>query len=344
MGSRVEKKSPSAGGDLPFGVAATLVALCVVLVSLLSSRRPALPTALPPLTYDPLAVEREAAARTAALPPAWRESLAQWDALVDAQAGLARFRATHDRDAENVERSPEERGLVADVEQRVTAFSQVVQLATGRGDPGPMSALRAEARRRFLRAIEHDDPRWVPITSRHGLAGPETSVFATRAVRIAWFDYRWERFATPTPAAGGDIGGMIATLARIPPAEQRALVSWGLSARCGELLGVQHYPRVGDPTRCAGLRRDLIDAAGALDRTYPDSEARAAMDVLRAVAIRTLIAQTSNEDDADPMRAEAQHALLQAQERYALLLERHRTRRIERYLMGVVAATSNIGH
>lgn len=322
-------------GDLPLGIATALVLLTVALVFLVVNKPPALPESLPPLSYDPHAVERAHSARTEALPPAWREAMAAWEALVNAQAELAKYRAEHSAPRGNVERPLRERELMSDSEHALGRFTEIVQLATGRGLAGPMAALRSEARKRFLRDLSRNDARWGAITARHGLSGDGATVFATRAVRIAWFDYRWERFATPTPEQG-DVGALGATLGRIPYAERRALVSWGLSARCGELLGVSRYPSLGEPTRCAQFRRDLIDEAMRLDRAYPESEARAAMDVLQAEGLRALATRTEDVHDLAVMNAEAEHALLQAQGRYALLMESHRSRRIERYYKGVV--------
>ena len=80
--------------------------------------------------------------------------------------------------------------------------------------------------------------------------------------------------------------------------------------------------------------------ARAADARYPDDEARAAIDVMLAVGLRRpaggddapvhVVDDASNDGDA-------QAALVRARDRYAAMLERERTPRIERYFMAVVA-------
>ncbi len=303
-------------GDVPTGIAVSMVALLVVLFVPLVHRVRAYPTDLPPLAWDPTAVERvHRADRDLHLVSAAPEVLATWSVLASAQAAQDTARAV-------------------EAQQR---FAEVLAEGT-QGDRAAMLRLRAAARRVFLRDLDVPRMPLTVIARRHGLTGPDVppGVGVSVGTLIAWFDFRWERLSLPTPERG-ELEPTEDTLQRIPAPERRALVAWGLDARCPGLTGHDDYPRPGDPMRCARLRRESVEAARSLDRAYPLDEALAAVDVMEALAEEDVADAAEDTGLRSGALASAQAALVRAQERYGAILRARRSRRIERYLMGVVA-------
>lgn len=305
--------------DVPTGVFAGIVALLVALFLPLSHRTPAWPTELAHLTYDERAVldaHRRDLARPA--PAAEREVMRAW-------AWWSRSAVSGDA------------ARLADARQR---FQEVLDEATGHARE-PALALRARATERFLANLNDARAPLTEIARRHGL-GPDGPWYATRAARIAWFAMRWERNAARA-ADDGRVEPLTDTLLRVDPAYQRAFVSWGLDARCPALIGAHGaWSLTAAHTRaCAAFRNELVPVARAADPRYPDDEARAAIDVMLAVGLR----RAPGGDDAvhvvdDAASAgadgDAQAALVRARDRYAAMLERERTPRIERHFMAVV--------
>ncbi len=304
--------------DVPPGVFAGIVALLVALFFPLSHRTPAWPTELAHLTYDERAVldaHRRDLARPA--PAAEAEVMRAW-------AWWSRSAVAGDG------------ARLADARQR---FQDVLGEATGHARE-PALALRARATERFLAALGDRRAPLTEIARRHGL-GLDGPWYATRAARIAWFAMRWERNAART-ADDGRVEPLTDTLLRVDPAYQRAFVSWGLDARCPALIGAHDgWSLTAAHTRaCAAFRNELVPLARAADPRYPDDEASAAIDVMLALGLRRpaggddapvhVVDDASNDGDA-------QAALVRARDRYAAMLERARTPRIERHFMAVVA-------
>ncbi len=308
-------------GDVPTVLVVPIVAWLCALFLPLVAQHGSFPTELPPLRYTPAAVERSHHGVSSAPPliPAAPEIMAAWSILASAQSS---------NDLRHVPEAQERFGAV------LTEAAE--------GDLRAAHALRTAALREFLRDLRVPGAPMTVLATRHSLVGPRVPPYVNPAVRIAWFDARWERLALRTPIRGA-LEPTISTLARIPYAERRALVAWELSARCTELLGTTTL-RPGDPARCARLRRESVMAARDLDRSYPADEALAAVDVLEALGDENLadtLESLSSDGDAPAVRSEllaqAQDALVRAQSAYAAMLRTRRSYRIEAYLRGVVA-------
>lgn len=322
MSPPVRTAPPSS--DLPLGLFVAVVIVLTALFLPMARRTPDYPTALPPLTYDADAVLREHA-RALALPapPATAQVLARWRALNEATAARreSEFSAAQ------------------------AAFTSDYGLATGHA-PSAEQALRARAREAFLGESRRPEAALTRVAARHRLAGPRATRDATTAVRVAWFDLRWERNALPTPEHG-EVEPIATTLLRIPPPEQRAFTAWALAARCPVLVGVEGRPlRPDDARRCASLRRDLLDLAAGFDHAYPRDEAAAAIDMMLGESLLRLTDPARADareptvvDDNERLRArdDALAAFQHAAERYGAMERRGHSARIERYLRAALA-------
>ncbi len=297
--SRKVERIPA--GDVPLPLAAGLVLLLLALFVPMAWRAPAWPTSLPLLSHDPEAVfSAHRSALGSAPPAAAREILEPWSALNEA---LAR------RDS------------------RAAALAQprfARDLARGTlGIASQRISLRARACE-ALRGARRDDPSGLHrVARRHGLTDP--------AERLAWCYLRWERLALQ-PSEDGSVEGLTDTFLRVPAPMARTFARWGLAQGCGDLLGSHGRGASGaDPRRCAFFRRELVAMASGMDRGYPTDEALAATDMM-------LGAQLSEVSD-HRAHAEVSVAYQRALERYGRMLERDRSRRLERYAL---AATQEL--
>lgn len=230
--------------------------------------------------------------------------------------------------------------------QRQDRFAQTLFEATGH-NPSRVRAVRAVARESFLRELR--DPRAVltQLAARHHLAGADTAVYVDDAMRVGWFDLRWERLALRTPTDGTQIETIDTTLLRISRPSQRSFIAWALSANCLELLGNTDRRATPADTRvCAEIRRELLPVAVGINRDYPRDEARAAIEMLFATGLLRVSDPTRTESgQALPIALEptatahdeALAAFSRARDLYASLLGHARDRRLLRYYRATVA-------
>jgi hypothetical protein len=299
-------------GDVPSGIVAALVVWLLAIFVPLASITPDLPTSLPPLPVrDDAILDFHARLTPARGAPYLDESV----------EALARASATHDPQA------------IARAQRELAAF--VVDAAGD--DQAARDALRERYLRRFLAALESGarDPM-LATAARHRLVGPDAAPGVTRAMLVAWFDFRWEAVTARETLRDQPIplGRLIE---RLPLAEQRALVAWALRVDCDALLGTPpRRPLAPEQlAQCAALRQEFVGLARVLPGSdYPVDEARAAVHVLHA---RELLRSAAAERDLarrGAMEHAAASAYAQAHAIYSLLAEQRPSRRLQRYLLG----------
>jgi hypothetical protein len=304
-------------------VAGVFVLLATVFFPL-AHRLPAWPTDLPHLANDDAATLAEHR-RALALPtpPATQEVLRAWDAW---------GRTARSGDATRTQ----------DARRR---FGEVLSEATGRS-PQAIAALRALATEKFLREIHDPNAPLTRVAMRHGLAGRDAHWYANTTARIAWFALNWHRMTAPEALEGAElpIGDL---LLQVPRPMQRAFVSWALSARCYEIMGVTEVLalRPAHVRSCATFRNDLVAIAKTFDDHYPQQEALAVVDTQLALGLQHTVTPDTEApvivlNDSERMAAasDAQEAFGRARERYARLIQATPSRRLERHFMAVTSA------
>lgn len=312
-------------GDVPSPIAAGVVVLLLALFVPMAWRRPARPTSLPALRHQPDAVMAELRRDLAQAPPAaGDEVLAAWTSL---NAALAR-------------RDPRAAGELRE------RFARVLSTGT-LGIEGYRRSLRARACAVMAAAPAGGEPPLRAIARRHGLLAPEAPPGVDASHAVAWCYIRWERLALPTPEEG-QVEELTETFLRVPTPVARAFVSWGIGARCSDLVDRRGpSSRAEVPRRCATLRREFVGIAARMEQEYHRDEALAATDMMLGSALSLLSLEEDRPDgpgvdDAlsrTRLRGEAELAFQHALERYSRLLQRAPSRRLERYAL---AATEEL--
>lgn len=304
--------------DVPPGIVALILLFLLVLFVPLVAITPDLPSALPPLRFDAAAVRAwHAAARRASGVP---------DYLDESFAAFGRALALRDSAA------------TAAAQREFAAFL-LDAAADGRAE---RDAIREHHLALFLRAVDAGRPEpLVLVARRHRLAGPEADPGVSREMLVAWFDLRWEAAAARESLRGESVP-LEALVARLPAPERRAAVAWALYADCHALLGAPPGAlRAVQLRRCAEVRQNFAGLAHLLDRGYPVSEARAAIEVLYARALERAARQRPDPAEREDLASEARAAYGRANALYAALAAEQPSRRLRRYLLGSAAGMND---
>ena len=312
------KTISGSAGDVPSGLVFAIVAFLVIVFVPTITLTADLPTALPALSFRSDIVTR------AHDPPSVQVDPANW--LDESYRAVGTAAANRD--------------LVA----QAAAQRQFASLLIDAGGDHPVrrAALRERFLRRFLAAADGagSEPL-VEVAIRHRLVGYDAPVWIDRAIRIAWFDFRWEAMAARESLRDEPVP-LDRLLLRIPAAERRAVVAWVLAVDCPVLLGTapSRPLTVERLRRCLAVRREFIDVASALDASYRRDEARAAATVLFARALHTSAMAEPDEALREGALTAARDAYADAHALYTVIAARAPDRRLRRFMLGAAAGMS----
>ncbi len=314
----MSRKNNPDRSDVPNSIVVGVVILLLVIFVPIVRPMPALPTHLPPVRYDAMAIERSALAGAGRPTPAF----------VD-EAYTLLLRAIGERQLEGV--GPLQR-----------EFAAFMYDFAGE-DIRARQAVRQRYLREFLRARRERRPHpLLGVARRHRLLAPESPPWLSDAMVIAWFDMRWEMLAA-RDSATGDAPALDRLLQRLPPEERRALAAWIVASECDAILGApagaSFTPR--HLEGCASVRREFVGLAYEMDHSYPLDEARGTIEVLLARGFEQLARALTDDDQRAGARAGARDAYDRASGYFTRLLAQAPSRRIRRFQAGVLAAATD---
>lgn len=310
--------------DVPLGIVLGMLVVLLAVFIPLAVHPPALPESLPlPRVSARSVLDRHAAIRPAAMPAFLDESYTRALAAANAHDGEQLRDAQHD----------------------FTSFL----VDAGANTPERRIALREAHLRSFLTAVDARSASHplIELASRHELLPAPASDPERRAQLVSWFDVRWELLGAPEVLRHERV--VLGTvLSRLPRDEQLTWLRWSLSIDCGPLLGTTNAQvrTALSIARCADARRQFASAVAALDPSYPERDAAAAIDVLQARALLSVAAATTDEGQRGVLTGLAREAFEHANNTYVELLAQEAltrprpSRMRRRYLAGTVSAMS----